>query len=128
MKITNQQVFDSIGALQELMGTSLPITLSFKLSKVAKDMDPIIKSIEELRKKSIDKYTEKDDDGNPMTIEDQPGMVKITDPDALSADLEELFGIEVDVNVDTIEFSSFEASDVNIKPATLLALDWLIVG
>jgi len=125
MIIKNRQIYDSAAALQDLINIDLPIAISFKLSRITKEIDPIIISIEESRKKLIDKYAQKDEDGGFVKSTDNPDSVTLLDPAGFQKDLLELLEIEVEVKVDTISLSEF--GHIKVKPVTLLALDWLII-
>jgi hypothetical protein len=128
MKLKLSALFDSIQPLGELVGMELPASGALLLSRTAKKVQTEIDTANETRKKLVDKYTQKNEDGNVQHPVDKDGkpiedQVVITDPALFNKELTELFSTEIDLDVSAIDIKNL--GDVHVKPATLIALDWL---
>ena len=127
MIITNRQLFDGAAAIRELTGKDLPIKLSYKLSKIAKTMEPMVAVIDDLRKKLIEKYAAKDDEGNLARPDGDvnQGLVTLADAASFNKDFNEVLDETTEIEVEQIQLGTL--GDITVTPATLIALDWLII-
>lgn len=136
IKVTVEQLHRSSPALGELSQLNIPIALGFKIAKVIKTVSTEIESFEAVRKQKLDNLCKKDEKGNILLKKDAKGKstqaVEFKDADAekqFSDEINELFKTEIELNIDTIPVRVMEEKikGEGIKPAILVALDWLFV-
>ncbi|MGG7215422.1 hypothetical protein ACQPUY_17780, partial [Clostridium nigeriense] len=74
------------------------------------------------REKLINKYGEKDEEGNLKTKED--GTINILDIDSFNKDLKEILEIETEVDIHLIDLEKVNV-DINITPGELMLVDYM---
>ena len=125
MKITNQQLVDSIPALQAIGSLQLKPTTAFRIAKTLRVMNDALKDYNDARTRVVDKHSKRDEDGKLEQLPGPPpGRRVFADPDALNADLEELNKIEIDVDAQPIKLAAL--ADEKVASVHLMVLDWLI--
>lgn len=136
IKVTIERLHQSNSALAELSQESLPITIGFRIAKTITAVNEEIKAFEDVRKKKLEGLCKKDKDGNILLKKDAKGVstgqVEFKDTAAeqqFAKEINELFKVEVELKVDTISIRMMEekVKEEGIKPAILVALDWLFV-
>mgnify|MGYP001143139418 FL=1 len=93
MKLSNENLVNSIGVLSKLTQMELPIKLSYALSKNITKIDRELTVYNKERQKLIEKYGEKDEEGKLKTKED--GTINILDIDSFNKDLKEILEINL---------------------------------
>lgn len=122
MKI--KDIVNSQNSLQKLLGVSLPVKVSYKLSKLVTKLQPELDLFNKEKDKLIEKYGEKDDKGVVSIKQDSPNMPKF------AKEIDEL--AEMEVNIDFGDGKSFEKisvadlGDVKIEAQDLLSLSYLL--
>lgn len=122
-------LLNGLKALQEFAGLDMPVKTGFKTQRILKRVQTEIDSVMETRKKIIEKYQETDSDGKPVHPTDAVGnpirdQVKLKDPEAFKKDMDELDAQELNFGFDRINPAEL-GERITVKPAVLLALDWL---
>lgn len=124
MVIKNETLVNSVGVLSKLNNMKLNIKVSYA---VAKNISKIEKELEVYNKekaKLIDKYCEKDKEGN-LKI-DKDGNTKIIDQENWSKDFKELLQIENEIDIHKInEEDLFKCDNANITPRELILVDYM---
>ena len=87
----------------------LPIKLGYAITRNIKIMDPVATSYEEERQKILGKYAEKDDSGK-FKVED--GSYIISDISGYEREMEELLGIENEMQLHTVTIEEIEKCDM----------------
>ena len=100
----------------------LPIKLSYAFSKNITKIDSELTVYNKERQKLIEKYGEKDKEGNLKTKED--GTINILDIDSFNKDLKEILEIETEVDIHVIDLENINA-DINITPGELMVIDYM---
>lgn len=122
MIIKNEKLVNSIGVLSKLTNMELPIKLSYAFSKNITKIDRELTVYNKERQKLIEKYGEKDKEGNLKTKED--GTINILDIDSFNKDLKEILEIETEVDIHVIDLENINA-DINITPGELMVIDYM---
>lgn len=122
MKLSNEKLVNSIGVLSKLTNMELPIKLSYAFSKNITKIDRELTVYNKEREKLINKYGEKDEEGNLKTKED--GTINILDIDSFNKDLKEILEIETEVDIHLIDLEKVDA-DINITPGELIVIDYM---
>jgi hypothetical protein len=118
-----KQLIEGLESLGVLMGTKLPIVLSFKLSLFVKKINPEVEEYGKKRNELLKEYAEpiKDKDGK------ETGQMKFKDEKAIKAfneKIEELLKQDIKVDVPDIHINEF--AGLEIEPKHLGNLEWLI--
>ena len=118
-----KQLIEGLESLGVLMGTKLPIVLSFKLSLFVKKINPEVEEYGNKRNELLKEYAEpiKDKDGK------ETGQMKFKDEKAIKAfneNIEELLKQDIKVDVPDIHINEF--AGLEIEPKHLGNLEWLI--
>lgn len=106
MKVKNQDLLNFANTV--LGDKHLPVRISYAIHKNAAAIEPYLKAYDEVRKKLIDQYAKKDDDGKPV-VED--GKYTIENVEAFNADIAELNAEETEIEVHKVSISEFEKLD-----------------
>lgn len=70
MQVKLSQIYNSIEALNRLSEMALPVSISYKLVKLIKQLSNEVDSLEKLREKLIKKHGKPDETGN-ITVSDE---------------------------------------------------------
>lgn len=112
--VTLMKVVDSINALNELIQVPMPARTAFSVRKVALTLDEERKVVNETINSM---HKEMLGDREELTKEEI---------EVLNKEMKDLLDKDVEISVEKINISDLGTS--NVKPATLMILDWLIVG
>lgn len=121
----DKQTLDAINVLLEL---NLPASIAFKLMRVVKEISSLVDDKILLEKKIVERFTEKDENGNPISAKDEqgnvlPNTIKITDIKKFNEEVDELNVIENTIPYEKINFEDLKLETVKIKD--LIKLDFL---
>ena len=122
MKLSNEKLVNSIGVLSKLTNMELPIKLSYAISKNITKINRELVVYNKERQKLIEKYGEKDKEGNLKAKED--GTINILDIDSFNKDLKEILEIETEVDIHLIDLEKVDA-DIKITPGEIMLVDYM---
>ncbi|MBU6137279.1 hypothetical protein [Clostridium tertium] len=122
MKLSNEKLVNSIGVLSKLTNMELPIKLSYAISKNITKINRELVVYNKERQKLIEKYGEKDKEGNLKAKED--GTINILDIDSFNKDLKEILEIETEVDIHVIDLEKVDV-DINITPGEIILVDYM---
>lgn len=124
MNIKLDNLANILEGMNILLQKELPIKISYKLSRLNKILSDEYQQFEESRKKLIDKYGNKDSDGNLITQDD---LVQFSEENRalFINEFSDLLDIDVHINFDPININELE--DIKISPLDLLKLDSFII-
>ena len=117
MKITLLQLKNLDQALHNFSKTVLPITVSYRVSKLLKQVVAELQQLEESRQKLVKTY------GTHNEEKDQIEVVGKEQLEGFVKDYNSLMEVEVELNFKPLELK--EIPDVTISPSDLLALSVL---
>lgn len=131
--LTNQQVLDSVKAINMLMmRNDIPAKASYLIAKAARkldrDKDVILSEIQRIQEKYIlrdeagKRIEPTDDAGSPLT-----GQIILTDKDAFNAETKELLDIDSNDYSAVFKIPVSKLGDCAVEPAALYSLDWLFI-
>lgn len=127
--IKNSQLnSETLSVLNKLMDTEINARLAFQLMKIMKEISSLVDDKLKLEKKILDKFSEKDENGNVILATDEsgepiPGSVKIKDSDAFNKSMYELMMVDNEVGYDKINFEELNLSTIRVKD--LLQIEFL---
>ena len=122
MKLSNERSVNSVGVLSKLTNLELPIKLSYAFSKNITKIDAELKAYNMEREKLLNKYGEKDEEGNLKQSED--GKVNILDIENFNKEITELLQCESEIDIHLIDLESIN-TDIKITPGELMIIDYM---
>jgi hypothetical protein len=131
IKIKNSQLTnETIKALNILIDTDINAICAFKLSRIIKELTSIVDDKNKMEKKIIEKWTQRDDSGNPVPVlndsgEVVNGAVNITNPDSFKLEMDDFMDYENEIDYEQINFSDLNLETAKVRD--LLKLEFLFV-
>lgn len=127
MKITNREIVKIFNGIRTIEEKKLPVKLGFAINKNVKAMRGIAEAYDAERTKILDKYGQKDEDGQ---LEISGDEYALTDKKAYAAEMNELLGIESELQVHTVTLDEIEKCDTEkfdaLTPGELEILEFMI--
>lgn len=125
MKLKNRDIVNFINGCAVLRTKKLPIKIGYAINRNIIILAEAAEAYNVAREKIIEEHTEKDSEGKPV-VKDNSYVFK--DTQRFNKDLEELLGIDTEVNLHTISEKDIEKCDDSRYDALTLAdLDTLCV-
>ena len=111
---------DVIQSLNFLLEQDINASVAFRLLRIIKSLSSVIEDKIELEKKLIEKWSQKDENGQIKRAEDESGnliedSVMLTDIDGFSKDMSDLLNTESEIPYDKIRFDELELKTVKLK-------------
>lgn len=122
MKLSNRKIVENMQNLKAISQRQLPVKASYAIAKNIAHLESELKIYDKERLKIINKYAKKDEKGK--TIADKNGQVQFENADGWNRDINELLNIENDIEIRKFKLS--ELSGLNMSPAELQAIDYMI--
>lgn len=118
----------SIQAINNLLDIDINASTAFKLSRIIKEISSIFEDKKKLEEKLVDKWADRDDDGNIRMATDEDGSiidgsVIIKDMNSFNAEMDQLNSVENVLQYDKIEFKDLGLETAKIHD--LMILDFL---
>jgi len=111
---------DTVVALNKLVEMDINAKLAFRLMRIIKEISSLVEDKLKLEKKILERWIEKDDEGNPVQATDDsgniiPGAVKIKDMEAFNQEMYDLMTIENEVGYEQVDFDDLKLETAKIK-------------
>lgn len=129
MIIKNSQLTnDTISALNTLIELDIKAGVAFRLTRIIKELSSIVEDKLKMEKKILEKWVERDEEGNPVIPKGQDGepiegTVSITNVEEFTKEMSELMEIETELPFDKIEFDDLGLTTAKVKD--LIKLEFL---
>ena len=124
LKIKIGELNTILESLNKIIDKEISIKISYKISKLTKQLMNEYKLYEENRIRLINKYAERDEQGNiKINKEDNTIIILDVDRDKFNNEFIELVNIDIEIEFDKIRLD--DLGDVMISPRDLLNLDFL---
>jgi hypothetical protein len=119
---------DTISALNTLIDLDINAQAAFRLMRIIKELSSILDDKIKMEKRILDKWTTKDELGNPTLAKDESGKiiegaVNISDTAAFSKEMETLLDIENEISYEKIKFEELNLQTAKVKD--LIKLEFL---
>lgn len=127
--IKNSQLTnDTINALNTLIELDINASVAFKLTRIIKELSSIVDDKLKMEKKILDKWVEKDEEGNPVVPTDKDGnkiegSVNITSAEEFTKEMNELMEVEIEIPFDKVKFEDLNLATAKVKD--LIKLEFL---
>lgn len=124
MKLSNETIINSINQLRGVAQKQLPIKASYAIAKNIGKLENEFKTYDKERAKLIDKYAEKDTEGNIVSYEN--GNIKIKDEHIKewNKDINELLSIENEVAIHKFPLSALNGYD--LSAAEIMVIEYML--
>lgn len=124
----SQLTKDTIDAINALIESDINATAAFKLTRLIKEFSSIVDDKIAAEKKLLEKWSDKDEEGNVLPVHDEEGnviegSVRISNISEFNKEFEELMEVENHLNYDKIEFEELGLKTAKIKD--LIKLEFL---
>jgi len=124
----SQLTHETIAALNTLIELDIAAGVAFKLTRIIKELSSIVEDKLKMEKRILDKWVEKDEQGNPVLAKDQngeiiEGTVNITNIDEFTKEMSDLMEIETEIPFDKINFEDLSLTTAKVKD--LIKLEFL---
>jgi hypothetical protein len=110
MKLTNIEIINTVNALAPIGEKKIPSKISYAIGKNICTLETLYKPYDKERKKLVDTFVKKDENGKPVT-EKTDGIEKYvyTDEKTYTEELQELFDIENEItDIHMVDLKDFE--------------------
>ena len=119
---------ETVNALNFLIDVDIKASTAFRLSRIIKEISSIVEDKLKMEKRILDKWVEKDEDGNPKQALDNNGQViegavNLTDPESFTQEMQSLMDIENEIPFEKINFEDLELQTAKVKD--LMKLEFL---
>ena len=119
---------ETVNALNFLIDLDIKASTAFRLSRIIKEISSIVEDKLKMEKRILDKWVEKDEDGNPKQALDNNGQViegavNLTDPESFTQEMQSLIDIENEIPFEKINFEDLELQTAKVKD--LMKLEFL---
>lgn len=126
MKLSNEKILNTINVLGNLNNTQLNIKLAYAISKNINKIDIELKTYNDEKVKLINKYAEKDKEGNVISDEHGHIIIEEKHKEDWNNDISELLSIENEIDIHKIQLDDLLNANYNISPAELSMIDFMI--
>lgn len=119
---------ETIQALNTLIELDINASVAFKLTRVIKEISSIVDDKLKMEKRILDKWVEKDENGNPVIPKDEKGepvegAVNITNVDEFTKEMSTLMDVENNIPFDKVNFEDLNLQTAKVKD--LIKLEFL---
>jgi len=122
MKLSNEKILADIVKLREISKKVLPIKASYAIAKNMKKIEDELEIYYKERDRLIDKYAEKDENGNVKI--DETGFIVFRDKEGWDREIKELLAIENDIKIHKFPIDVLEG--YNMSPVELMLIEYMI--
>ena len=127
MEIKNSQIVYISNNIKDIRQKNLPVKIGFAINKNMVLLEPLGIAYDEERKKILNKYCEKNEDG---TFKQENGIFVLKDEVSYEREIRELLDIKNDVSVHKISYEELEKCDNDkydpLTPNDLSVLEFMI--
>ncbi len=124
----SQLTNETIQSLNSLIELDINASAAFRLTRIIKEVSSIVEDKLKMEKKILEKWMEKDENGDPVTPKDDEGnpiqgAVNITNVDAFSSEMQSLLDVVNEIPYEKIKFEDLNLQTAKVKD--LLSLEFI---
>jgi hypothetical protein len=124
----SQLTNETIQSLNSLIELDINASAAFRLTRIIKEVSSIVEDKLKMEKKILEKWMEKDENGDPVTPKDDQGAliqgaVNITNVDAFSSEMQSLLDVVNEIPYEKIKFEDLNLQTAKVKD--LLSLEFI---
>ena len=111
---------ETMESLDKLTDLDINAAIAFKLTRIIKEISSIVEDKIKMEKRILDKYSEKDEEGNVINPKNEKGdtiqgAVNITNMDNFSSEMKDLMEVENEIPFDAIQFEDLGLTTAKVK-------------
>ena len=134
IKIQNQQIDnETVEIINELLDKEISIVAAFKLSRIVKELNNIIKDKTEAEVKLVNSFAKKDEDGKILLAKDEQGNeipssfeIETSKMELFQKEMENFMLIETTINQETLDINELKLSDdIKFTVKKIMKIDFL---
>jgi hypothetical protein len=119
---------ETMESLDKLTDLDINAAIAFKLTRIIKEISSIVEDKIKMEKRILDKYSEKDEEGNVINPKNEKGdtiqgAVNITNMDNFSSEMKDLMEVENEIGYERINFEDLNLKTAKVKD--LMKLEFL---
>ncbi len=114
-------ILNSIPIFREISNKSLPIKTAYQLARLIRELDRESTTFDESRRKIIEKYAERDENGEFKQTDEGNVIIMPEQINACNQEMAELLDTEIEINVEPIEIESL--ASIELTPAQMFSLE-----
>ena len=127
--IKNSQLgSETMESLDKLTDLDINAAIAFKLTRIIKEISSIVEDKVKMERRILDKYSEKDEEGNVISPKDEQGnliqgAVNIINMNSFSSEMKDLMEVESEIAYERINFEDLNLKTAKVKD--LMKLEFL---
>lgn len=121
IKVKLGDIVDSVDTFQVIMQQSFKGSLAFKIARLARELNKEMETFNEQRKRIIDEYCVRDDNGEVKTFENGNIQIIPEKIEEFNVEITNILNTEVEVNADKLPMDKID--DFDITPQQMLILE-----
>jgi predicted mannosyl-3-phosphoglycerate phosphatase (HAD superfamily) len=119
---------DAVTALNTLIELDINAAVAFRLTRIIKEISSIVEDKLKMEKRILDKWVEKDANGNPSPVLDESGniiegAVNISNVESFTHEMSQLMDLELEIPYEKIKFEDLNLQTAKVKD--LIKLEFL---
>lgn len=122
--ITVNNLLNTVPVLRELVNKPFKGSVAFKLARLVRELDKENSLFEEARANLAQKYCDRDENGEPIILEN--GLIKLQEDkiDECNEELSNLLSSQLEIVAEKIPISAFD--DIELTPSQMIVIEDLI--
>jgi hypothetical protein len=127
--IKNSQINnETVQALNNLIELDINASVAFRLMRIIKEISSIVDDKLKMEKKILEKWVERDENGNPVPAKDEngnvvDGAVNISNVESFTNEMSQLMDVENEIPYEKINFEDLNLQTAKVKD--LIKLEFL---
>lgn len=121
IKVTLNDIVNTTETFNKIMQQSFKGSLAFKIARLARELDKEMKTFNDERQKIIQKYGEKDENGELKTDDNGNVKFEIDKLDEINEEFNALLNNQLEINAELLPMDKID--DFNITPQEMLNLE-----
>lgn len=126
VKLTNRRIVTDANFLGALTQKQLPIKVSYAISKNISKIENELKIYNSEKQKLIDKYCDKDEEGQNIIDESNQLKIQSRHLDDWDYDINELLDIEIELDIHKFKLDDLLHGSYEMSPAEMTLIDYMI--
>ena len=119
---------ETMESLDKLTDLDINAAIAFKLTRIIKEISSIVEDKVKMERRILDKYSEKDEEGNVISPKDEQGnliqgAVNIINMNSFSSEMKDLMEVESEIAYERINFEDLNLKTAKVKD--LMKLEFL---
>ena len=121
--LTINEIMNSVPVLEKISQISTNGVTAFKIARIIRELNKEIELFEKQRVEMIEKYCERDEQGQMVMIDESQVKIKEDNIPKYNDELREILNTKVEINADVIPLTSID--EMKISPQDALFIDKL---